>query len=117
MNMMLALAGTAAERGQWWPDSWLGRFWIAFGFGAQIVFTARFLVQWIASERRRKSYVPLAFWYLSILGAAMLFTYAIVWKHDPVVAVGQSTGAFIYVRNIVLLQKEKRAISRPEGSP
>ncbi|MCK4284044.1 MAG: lipid-A-disaccharide synthase N-terminal domain-containing protein, partial [Candidatus Brocadiae bacterium] len=69
---MLPLAVSAAERGQWWPDSWVGRIWVLFGFCAQAAFTARFLIQWIASERRGKSYVPIAFWYLSLLGGAML---------------------------------------------
>jgi lipid-A-disaccharide synthase-like uncharacterized protein len=108
MNSLLAVAQTAAQRGQWWPDSWFGRFWVLFGFGAQALFTARFVVQWIASERRGKSYVPVAFWYLSLAGAATLFTYAAFWKHDPVASLGQSTGAFIYVRNLILLRKEQR---------
>jgi len=108
MNEMLAIAGHAAERGQWWPDTWIGRIWIIFGLGAQLVFTARFLVQWIASERRGKSYVPIVFWYLSIVGALMLFTYAVVWKHDPVIAAGQATGGFIYVRNLMLVNRERK---------
>jgi len=107
MNPLLAMAQTAAERGQWWPDSWFGRFWVLFGFAAQAIFTARFLVQWIASEKRGKSYVPVAFWYLSLVGAAMLFTYAAFWKHDPVVALGQTTGGIIYIRNLMLLRREK----------
>ncbi len=107
MNMPVILAQTAAERGAWWPESAFGRFWVVFGLGAQLVFTARFLVQWIASERRGKSYVPLFFWYLSIIGAIMLFTYAVAWKHDPVLALGQSMGLFIYIRNLMLLSREK----------
>ena len=107
MTPALVLAQSLAERGQWWPESAFGRFWVLFGFAAQALFTARFLVQWIASERRKRSYVPVVFWYLSIAGALMLLTYAVVWKHDPVVAIGQSTGAFIYVRNLMLLRKEK----------
>ena len=107
MNYLLAMAQTATERGQWWPDTGFGRFWVLFGFAAQAVFTARFLVQWMASEKRGKSYVPVAFWYLSLAGAAMLFTYAAFWKHDPVVAFGQTTGGIIYVRNLMLLRREK----------
>jgi len=109
MNGLLTLAVASAERGQWWPESLLGRAWVIFGFMAQAVFTARFLVQWIASERRGKSHVPIAFWYLSIVGAVMLLTYAVFWKHDPVLALGQSTGGFIYVRNLMLLHKERRS--------
>ncbi|MCD6415746.1 MAG: lipid-A-disaccharide synthase N-terminal domain-containing protein [Planctomycetes bacterium] len=108
MNPLLVIAQNAAQRAEWWPDSWFGRSWVLFGFAAQAVFTARFLVQWIASEKRGKSHVPVAFWYLSLVGAAMLFTYAAFWKHDPVVSVGQATGGFIYVRNLMLLQKERR---------
>jgi len=107
MNPLLTFAVSAAERGSWWPDSWYGRCWVLFGFGAQFMFTARFLVQWIASERRRKSYVPVAFWYLSIVGAVMLLSYAVFWKQDPVVALGQTTGGFIYVRNLMLLRNER----------
>ena len=111
MNALLVLAVGVAERGQWWPASWFGRGCVLFGFAAQAIFTARFLVQWIASERRGKSYVPVAFWYLSITGALMLLAYAVVWKRDPVVAVGQTTGGFIYVRNLMLLAREKRRMA------
>jgi len=106
MNPLLQLAVSAVERGQWWPDSTVGRVWVVFGFGAQAVFTARFLVQWIASERLKRSHVPISFWYLSLVGAAMLLTYAVFWKRDPVLALGQTTGGFIYVRNLMLLRKE-----------
>ncbi|MCD6288819.1 MAG: lipid-A-disaccharide synthase N-terminal domain-containing protein [Candidatus Hydrogenedentes bacterium] len=102
------MAGHVAERGQWWPDSWFGRFWILFGFAAQLIFTARFLVQWLASERKGKSYIPVSFWYLSLVGAAMLLIYAVFWKHDPVVALGQSTGGIVYVRNLMLIKKERK---------
>ena len=107
MNDMLTMAGHVAERGQWWPDSWFGRFWILFGFAAQLIFTARFLVQLLASERKGKSYIPVSFWYLSLVGAAMLLIYAVFWKHDPVVALGQSTGGIVYVRNLMLIKKER----------
>ena len=113
MNTALAFALSGAERGQWWPQSWFGRFWVMFGFGAQIMFTARFLVQWIASERKGKSHVPVAFWYLSLVGGVMLFSYAVIWKHDPVVAVGQTTGVIVYVRNLMLLRKEREALASP----
>jgi|GEM_PF-2983928 len=109
MRGVYLLAVTMAERGAWWPESLFGRFWVIFGFAAQVAFTGRFLVQWIVSERRGRSVVPLAFWYLSILGAVMLFAYAVIWKHDPVVAVGQATGGFIYVRNLVLIKREARS--------
>jgi len=115
MNEVLAAAQSLAQRGQWWPESWFGRFWVLFGFGAQAVFTARFLVQWIASEKRGKSYVPVAFWYLSLVGAAMLLMYAALWKHDPVVSLGQTTGGFIYVRNLILLRREKLLLAKAKA--
>lgn len=79
-------------------------FWIAFGLLAQILFSARFLIQWIASERRGESTVPPAFWYLSAVGGLMLLAYAI-WRRDPVFIAGQSMGLLIYARNIVLLRR------------
>ncbi len=106
--MASAFADRAAERGAWWPDSWFGRFWVIFGISAQLIFTARFVVQWVASERRGKSHVPVSFWYLSLVGAVMLFTYAAVWKQDLVLVLGQSIGFFIYIRNLILIHREHR---------
>ena len=114
MNIALVLAQTAAERGSWWPEGWYGRVWVLFGFAAQGVFTARFLVQWIVSEKRGESYVPLGFWYLSLVGAVMLFAYAAFWKRDCVVALGQTTGLVVYVRNLMLLHRAKRIGGRSE---
>jgi lipid-A-disaccharide synthase-like uncharacterized protein len=115
MNLALIIAQSAADRGSWWPDSWMGRFWVLFGLGAQAVFAGRFLVQWIASERRRKSHVPVAFWHLSIVGGVMLFAYAVCWKHDPVVAVGQLSGLVVYVRNLMLLAAERRGLKEAQA--
>jgi len=75
--------------------------WIVLGFVAQGLFTMRFLVQWIASERQRKSVVPVAFWYLSVAGGGLLLAYAIHRK-DPVFIIGQATGVIVYVRNLML---------------
>ena len=83
-------------------------FWLGLGFLAQALFSARFLVQWIASERAGKSIVPDLFWYLSIVGSALLLAYAI-YRRDPVFILGQSTGLFIYGRNLYLIRHEKRA--------
>lgn len=83
-------------------------FWLGLGFLAQALFSARFLVQWIASERSGKSIVPDLFWYLSIAGSALLLAYAI-YRRDPVFILGQSTGLFIYGRNLYLIRHEKRA--------
>jgi lipid-A-disaccharide synthase-like uncharacterized protein len=112
MNCLLAAVAEKVQRGEWWPDSWYGRAWVLFGLAAQAVFTGRFLVQWIVSEKRRRSHVPLAFWYMSIVGGVMLLLYAALWKHDPVVTMGQSTGVIVYVRNLMLLRREKRVLER-----
>ena len=83
--------------------------WAIVGFSAQIVFTGRFIVQWIASERKGKSFIPMAFWYLSVIGSLGLLAYAIA-RADPVFIVGQSCGCIIYLRNIVLILKENKDI-------
>lgn len=88
-------------------ESWAEFWWVVFGLGGQLLFTARFLVQWIASERARRSVVPLAFWYFSIGGGAILLAYAI-YRGDPVFIFGQSMGLFIYLRNLWLIHAEKR---------
>ena len=79
--------------------------WLAIGFAGQACFFSRFLVQWVASERAKRSVIPMAFWYLSLAGGLVLFIYA-VHLGDPVFIVGQSTGAFIYLRNIWLRTRE-----------
>lgn len=81
--------------------------WVIIGLGGQLLFTARFLVQWIASERVGRSIVPLAFWYFSLGGGIVLFTYA-VYRRDPVFILGQSMGLTIYLRNLWLIYAEKR---------
>jgi lipid-A-disaccharide synthase-like uncharacterized protein len=81
-------------------------WWLAVGFFAQLLFSARFIVQWIASERAGKSVVPLAFWFLSLAGGSLLLSYAI-WRKDPVFIVGQCAGVLIYSRNLHLILKKK----------
>ena len=83
------------------------RFWLTLGFIAQGIFAARFLVQWIASERAGRSIVPIGFWFLSISGGLLLFMYAI-WRKDPVFILGQSMGVFIYSRNLCLIYRERQ---------
>ena len=80
--------------------------WLVVGFMGQALFSARFLVQWITSERRKKSVVPLAFWYFSVAGGATLLAYAIH-RQDPVFIVGQGAGLFIYLRNLQLIYRQK----------
>lgn len=81
--------------------------WLVIGFAAQMMFSARFLVQWIASERMRKSIVPEAFWYFSFAGGAMLLSYAI-YRQDPVFIMGQAFGLIVYSRNIYFLWTQPR---------
>jgi lipid-A-disaccharide synthase-like uncharacterized protein len=80
--------------------------WVLFGFAAQLMFTARFLVQWIASERARESIVPVAFWYFSLAGGLMLLSYA-VYRADPVFILGQALGVVIYLRNLWLIHAKR----------
>ena len=84
--------------------------WIVLGFVAQFSFTMRFVVQWIASERAKRSVVPVAFWFFSLLGGVLLLIYSI-YRKDPVFIAGQAMGLFIYVRNLWLIGKEKKALS------
>jgi lipid-A-disaccharide synthase-like uncharacterized protein len=81
--------------------------WIGIGFVGQALFSARFIVQWIASERARNSIIPMAFWYFSLLGGVVLLSYAIH-KRDPVFIVGQATGLFVYLRNLYLIYSGQR---------
>jgi lipid-A-disaccharide synthase-like uncharacterized protein len=90
-------------------ESWTEFWWVVFGLGGQLLFTARFLVQWIASERAKRSVVPLAFWYFSIGGGVILLAYAI-YRADPVFIFGQSMGLFIYLRNLWLIHAEQRRV-------
>ena len=85
--------------------------WLVLGFFAQAIFTTRFLVQWIASEKQKQSVVPVYFWYLSLAGGFLLLTYAIHIK-DPVFIAGQSVGVFIYARNLMLIYKQKKNVSK-----
>lgn len=84
--------------------------WLAVGFAGQALFASRFAVQWLCSERARRSIIPVAFWYISILGGATLLAYAL-WRRDPVFIVGQGLGLFVYVRNLTLLRAEARGAS------
>jgi lipid-A-disaccharide synthase-like uncharacterized protein len=81
-------------------------FWLAFGLVAQLFFTARFLVQWISSERAGKSIVPMAFWFFSMGGGLMTLVYGIV-KREPVIIIGQALATIIYIRNIMLIVKNR----------
>ncbi len=84
---------------------------LGFGFAGQALFSARFLVQWLASERQRKSVVPVLFWYLSLGGGLTLFLYA-TYREDPVFMLGQGFGLFVYLRNLWLIRRERQAAQR-----
>jgi len=86
-------------------------FWLAFGLVAQLFFTARFLVQWISSERAGQSVVPLAFWFFSMGGGLMTLVYGIA-KREPVIILGQSMATVIYIRNIMLIAKNHASGSK-----
>ncbi|WP_417262722.1 lipid-A-disaccharide synthase N-terminal domain-containing protein [Celeribacter sp.] len=83
-------------------------WWVLFGLSAQLMFTARFLLQWIASERAKNSVMPVAFWYFSLAGGVMLLIYAL-YRKDPVFVLGQALGVVIYVRNLWLIYANRRA--------
>lgn len=83
--------------------------WIVIGFIGQGLFTARFLIQWIYSEKKRKSIIPTAFWYFSMAGGLTLLAYAIHRK-DPVFIAGQATGVVVYLRNLALISKERKRL-------
>jgi lipid-A-disaccharide synthase-like uncharacterized protein len=82
--------------------------WIVVGFIGQAFFSARFLVQWVVSEIRHESVVPVAFWIFSLLGGLILFAYA-VHRRDPVFIVGQGAGLVVYARNLVLIRRQRRS--------
>jgi lipid-A-disaccharide synthase-like uncharacterized protein len=81
--------------------------WIVIGFAGQFLFMMRFLWQWIQSERRKRSIIPVAFWYFSLAGGMTLLIYAIH-RRDPVFITGQALGLLVYTRNLVLLRRERR---------
>lgn len=81
--------------------------WVVVGLLGQGLFTARFVVQWVFSEQRGESAVPVAFWYLSLAGGLVLLAYA-VWRRDPVFVLGQAAGLFVYLRNLYLIRRPRR---------
>lgn len=97
---------------EWMHNVFVAQFdgWIVLGFVAQAMFTMRFVVQWIASEREKRSVVPVAFWFFSLGGGALLLVYAIQ-RQDPVFIAGQGMGLFIYVRNLWLIFNERRGLA------
>jgi len=88
-------------------DGW----WLLVGFGGQVLFMGRFVIQWLISERQRRSVIPVSFWYLSILGALVLLAYALH-RRDPVFVAGQGLGVAIYLRNLRLIRLERAQAER-----
>lgn len=86
-------------------------FWLAFGLVAQLLFTARFLVQWISSERAGKSVVPISFWFFSMAGGTMTLVYGVA-KREPVIILGQSLATIIYIRNIMLIVRNRSSAAK-----
>jgi lipid-A-disaccharide synthase-like uncharacterized protein len=83
--------------------------WVVLvGYIGQALFTMRFVVQWIASERAGKSVIPIAFWFFSIGGGLLLFAYAL-YIRDPVFILGQGFGLFVYLRNLYFIKRERAA--------
>lgn len=104
--------------GLYFYDIVIARFdlWAAFGVLAQFVFGARFIVQWIASEKAEKSVIPMAFWFLSIAGGMMTLIYGFA-RRDIVIISGQALSIFIYVRNLMLIAKEARKKAKTAEFP
>lgn len=86
-----------------------GTLWMVIGMASQLVFSGRFVMQWIYSEWRHESSIPMAFWYASAMGSVGLLAYAIE-RRDPVFIVGQATGLLVYCRNIQLRWREARTV-------
>jgi lipid-A-disaccharide synthase-like uncharacterized protein len=82
-------------------------WWVVLGFAAQGLFTMRFVVQWLASERAGRSVIPLAFWWFSIGGGLLLLVYAL-YRKDPVFIAGQGFGVFVYLRNLYFVLRERK---------
>lgn len=96
-----------------WTDSTL---WLVIGFTGNAIFFSRFLVQWIASERAGRSYVPIVFWWLSIAGSVVLLLYALH-RRDPVFTLAYLPNSVVYVRNLMLIRRERRARPLPAPIP
>ena len=103
-SWLLKLLNVSAYNKLWWP---------ALGFLGQIVFAGRMWVQWLASERSRKSVVPPIFWYMSLAGGLISASY-FIWRQDLVGVVGQTSGIWIYARNIYLMRAHAKA---PQSNP
>lgn len=84
-------------------------WWVVLGMAAQLLFTARFVVQWVASERAGHSVIPMAFWIFSIFGGLLLLVYAL-YRKDVVFIAGQAFGVFVYLRNLYFVMRDRKAM-------
>jgi lipid-A-disaccharide synthase-like uncharacterized protein len=104
------------HRGFWFRllniSSPIGFAWVAMGLLGQLLFTGRMLLQWLVSERSKRSVVPVGFWWLSLVGASMLLVY-FIWRRDIVGVLGQCAGWVVYGRNLWLIHRERRAAEGP----
>lgn len=115
--LTIATGATAANPSELpaWMNKWLNvtepweLWWIGLGLIAQMMFFGRWIIQWIASERRKESYMPEFFWWLSLFGATLLLVYFLV-RREPVGTIGQLTGWIVYGRNLYLIRAKKRMI-------
>ncbi len=125
-DVVAVLAALRTDAGMEISSEWLQKLWqniwdpwFAFGMVAQAVFFLRFVVQWIVSERRKRSTIPIAFWYLSLAGGLLTFVYACK-KADPVFMLGQLLACIIYVRNLMLIygrrDRRQARMERPAGT-
>jgi lipid-A-disaccharide synthase-like uncharacterized protein len=96
------------------PRHW--DFWVAFGLLGQMLFGSRFIVQWISSERKKRSHIPIIFWYLSLSGGIVTTVYAIH-RRDPVFLIGQGAGLIVYVRNLMLIYRGHPNAHDPAAEP
>jgi len=98
--------------GDYLTDVFINNFdwWVILGFVAQIMFTGRFLVQWIESEKTGHSVIPIAFWFFSIAGGLLLLLYAL-YRRDPVFIAGQAFGVFVYLRNLQFVLRDRRRLA------
>ena len=85
-------------------------FWIMLGLFAQLLFFLRFFVQWVVSEKKGESTIPVSFWYFSIAGSLLLLIYSI-YRKDIVFILGQSVGSLIYTRNLILIHRKGRVVT------
>lgn len=99
MHTLMTILGTGNVR---------DTVWVLVGLAGQLMFTARFIVQWLASERVGRSVIPVAFWYFSLAGGLIVLAYGLH-KWDPVIILGQLPGTVIYTRNLMLIRKAGRA--------